>query len=211
MRTTPLVLALGSGLALLLGGGIVALNLLHPGEDRGFLTEACGDLRWSPYNLPITVLVDESAADWATDLEAAAGRWNAVAGRPVLLVSKAPFDAWGRFGRALRAEAGDSALVRTVLAVGGRDAAELAPGDGEDGHARMRWNRATCALGWGVIRFPDGPPLVGHARDRMALHELGHALGLTHDTIPASAMYAKPVDKPAELLDGPLLRNAARF
>lgn len=188
----PLALA---GVATL-AAAIVLFNLLLPSGDHSFIQTACGFVRVPPGELPLTLAIDDSIVDLEPDIAAAVRRWEELAGGDLFDVRHVVSGEAAVFARAVSGTGPDPKGV--VLA-----AAADVPGLGdvpEDPHARVRWNPASCAIGWGVIRFPAtlaNPDL----RRRAIEHELGHALGLAHDEIESSVMApnggrvgAKPTD-----------------
>jgi hypothetical protein len=61
--------------------------------------------------------------------------------------------------------------------------------DDEDAVARLRWLLGTCTIGYAIVRLRASPePLAPDAMREVALHELGHVLGLAHDGLTRSVM-----------------------
>jgi hypothetical protein len=190
--------------ALALGAALLTLNILRPGPDEGRLQAPCGigdahgELRWEPERLPLQVLVDESAGDWTGAILDAAKAWNVAAERDVLRVEPAAPTSWVDFADAL-AGTGPEPVGR-VLFYGGDNLALAGPKslavDDEDAVARLRWRLGTCTIGYATVRLRASPePLAPEAMREVALHELGHVLGLAHDGLTRSVM-ARAVESP---------------
>jgi hypothetical protein len=183
--------------ALALGAALLTLNILRPGPDNGRIEAACGvggaldDLRWEPERVPLQVLVDESAGEWTGAIIDAAKAWNLAAGRDLLRVEPATPTAWVDFADALAGIRPEPA--GRVLFFAGDNLTLSGPKslavDDEDAVARLRWRFGTCALGYAVVRLRASPePLAPEAMREVALHELGHVLGLAHDGLTRSVM-----------------------
>lgn len=183
--------------AAVLAAAIVVLNVVRPGADRGPLEASCGPLHWSPWDLPVAVYVDESAADWIPAVRRAASMWDAAAGRAVFDVRKGTPAVYGFFRRALAG--GRDEPSGTAIVVSG--ATELPLQDDGDGHAKVRFDPATCRIGWAAVRLPDGEELPETVRTAAAAHELGHVLGFTHDPDPRSVMH-ETARSGQKILDG---------
>lgn len=189
----------------MLAVAIVLFNVLLPSGDHGFMEAACGEIRVPPGAFPLVLAIDESAADWTPELTAAVRRWEELAGGDLFDVRPAVSGEAAMFARAI---AGTGPEPKGVVLVSAADV----PGLGEETnnpHARVRWDTKTCAIGWGVIRFPTvlADP---DARRRAAEHEAGHVAGLDHDEIGSSVMApnggkegAKPTDADARRFFSP--------
>ncbi len=180
------------GGALMLAGIILGLNVARPGADHGAIEKPCGELHWPSSRLPAVVLVDESAAEWAPALREASFAWSHVAGREVLRVEDAQPSAWTTFASALAGEGLEPAghvLVVAGDALGMLASPATTGADDGDAIARLRWREDTCAIGYGVVRIAlDGEPRSEAVMRAVALHELGHVLGLADDDLPRSVM-----------------------
>lgn len=182
--------------ALALAAGIVALNVLRPGPDNGRIEAKCGptasgELRWSASRLPVQVLVDPSAGEWTGALLDAAKTINGAARREVVRVEPATSTAWVAFADAL-AGVGAEPVGRVIVYVGEEPLLvghRLTAIEHPWGVTRLRWDPATCAIGYGVVWLRGPPSEVATAvAGEVALHEIGHVLGLAHDGLTRSVM-----------------------
>lgn len=169
------------GLAIM-GGGIVAivvltLVILARREDRGFMVRECtkGEgihalTRWAKEDLPLPVVLEETAVEWKGHMLAGIEFWNQAAGVPLF-----------RYQGVRTSLESTMAELRDPVVVVDRINAE------DHGATRVRWIGA-CRIRRAEVKVP-GLVTSEETRAIVMNHELGHALGLDHDDYDASVMY----------------------
>lgn len=190
-------LAVGIAVAALFAGVIVTMIIVRPAGDAGFVQGPCGDVHWARRGDPVTVLVDQSAAEWVPELKAGVAEWNAKAGCSAIALDSAASTDFAYFKAALERTGHEP--VGRVLVGSGPAFDELVKRADSNGHAYLRWKQEDCTIGYGVIQLPDYAPLGDTARKRVAAHEEGHVFGLDHDTGSRSVMFVEGIDQPYEI------------
>lgn len=165
--------------------GIAIAVLFTHRTDRGFLRRDCmskspmdrgqkfGALMWTPPNVPIPVRVTTTAKEWTVPVENAVRRWNLETGIQIFGVPRelSLFE--------------ESHVQDPVILV------DISNSDGEsyeDGETPAHLDfDSGCNLHRVALRMPHLAPKGD--REKIALHELGHAIGLDHDDLESSVMY----------------------
>lgn len=153
--------------------------------DSGFITKddgaptACGDVRWVKALVPVPVLLDHNSKEGIKETAAAITWWNAKAGFTL-------FEPAGTL--AFPSEQPKGTIVVEVVSDGSLE--------NEEGHVHgltsLNWieGRDHCSILRAHVKIPGDAivPWVS-VREKIARHELGHALGLDHDGWERSVMY----------------------
>lgn len=174
------------GLAILAGGlaamAILVAVILSQREDRGFLVRQCvktdptrASLRWHGSSVPIPIRITEDSASWSAPLEDAFWWWKRHAG--VVFRADRPL-------KPLE-EAHDPVIIVEVISNGSFEPEH-------PGKTKLFWDE-TCRIRRAHVTV-DGLVTDEKLRKVIMRHELGHALGLDHDTFEDSVMY--PGGKP---------------
>jgi hypothetical protein len=189
--------------------------------DSGFLVRDGVELKWSRGHLPIAVLLDESAADYLPEFEAAAAAFHAaVFDRsyfsigPFMHPSTAVLPA---LSNAFHDEKARASLRSTVLVVGDGplDMRHL-------GSTDLRYDERNGQILNAIVLLPPraqaiealglGDPVHGQQLAyQAALHELGHVLGLDHDDEASSIMWHQVRTDSTILLSGDVARLRAAY
>ena len=139
--------------------------------DRGFTTDNRGRPSvWPATELPRELYVADHALNWAPAYEAAATYWNDVVGRPCFV--------WRGFGDK-HSQFGPRRIWVELT-------------DKPHPYTRRFQHSADGRLLHVEVFIPIrtlGPDFPMRARELIAIHELGHALGLADDTLETSIMH----------------------
>lgn len=188
--------------AILAGVGL-SVVILARREDRGFIVKPCyeggpvGEIRWGATDWPIAVRVDPLAEAWMPAVKAAIAKWEEAAGRRLF---QDPL-----FLGDLEQPRDPIVLFTYTNSDGGEfQFADGAPDAPE--HAKLSWDRG-CRLRRAEVFLPGQEKKF--LWQKSTNHELGHALGLDHDTFEHSVMYPKILDwGNDQILDGDKQRLA---
>ena len=152
-------------LVVLLVASLTTIGIVtHKSEDRAWLKRNCGgqmvDLNWQPQAFPLRVhLGDTLDQEWREGMQGAMVEWNQAVGL---------------------------ALFREVSSSQAEDVAVTHANITSHGRATLRWG-AACRLRQVSVTVPG--LVSGSVVRKVAMHELGHVLGLDHDTYVWSVMY----------------------
>lgn len=156
---------------------IILPNLRHRADgDHGFdrlQSGACaGELRWSVNSLPVTLVIDPTMdAGWQAVVLSSALAMNQRLGVEAFRT------------RAGRVEDYETSRLREIWIE--------TTNTSTHGHTAIEVGQVSCRFKQGRIELP-GLVRGDEYRQAATRHELGHALGLAHDTVPEdSVMYAK--------------------
>lgn len=153
---------------------VVALTayILLSSQDRGFISAPCGELR-QPGLGPLRVVLEPEAAEWLPPIMVCAAKWNSAASRELF----APPDVFGAFGWP---PSDADVLIEWTNG-------DALPDDGI-GEARLDFG-SDCRIKLVTLQMPGLAPK--GLWEKIACHELGHALGLDHDDQETSYMFPR--------------------
>ena len=165
MSTTTFIILFVVAIVVIVAGSIV---IYFTRKDRGFIERGNALLRWPKINVPLMVVVDPSVYSWADTFEKACAFWNNATGMTLFLFNGELEDAESFAGR--------SPGVVPVLA----GSSEGNP------HTKLTSEADGTMMSAPIYVRPHE---AWSKRYKIAVHELGHALGLAHDDIPKSVMF----------------------
>jgi len=162
-----------------------------PQDAAWILTELGAELYQRSGHLPIPVVVWPSAEDWAPFYAMAVRDWNAQVGSKVFLF----------LGVAPEPVPPAPGLILVLIDDDKRDRADTL----------LQANTVTGEIFEVAIVMPAGR-ILNRVAYIMAMHELGHALGLAHDPeIPLSMMHPSIADLRMTLTDADIQRVRDRY
>jgi len=153
----------------------------------GLMVREGHELRWDKTRLPLALYVDDAATEWWSYLAACVAEVNACVGSKAIMYPEQPLAIIRDAFVGPQPIGVSGAIYVTVDPLVLNTAACCEP----------RFDQGTGSIRNALVVLPRKPPLWATA---MALHELGHAMGLDHDHEPGSVM--------APRLSG---RESARF
>ena len=184
------------------------LFLIQNKKDRGFIQESClnetKSLVWNLKSSPIKVYIDDEIFDWCIFIIKSIKTWNNVAENKIIdefLYTK------NNLERSFCKENGSPRDPVIFIKQLNAEDYTINP------HTKLFWDEA-CNIKCVEIFIPKLADR--DLWDKIALHEIGHALGLAHDDFEESIMYIggrslrDGMDKITEF-DIELLKNEYKF
>ena len=184
-------------------------------NDKGFMVRDGHPLKWDRTSFSLSIFLTHDAADYLPEFEAACEGWNSVMlsrrlfARPNTNLIEALFTAF--VTPAKRVFLKDFILVR-IDPDAGRAWSEY--GDRHIGSTDLQYDTRTGQLFNGIVTMQPRKRAIDRLGQQgvyqAVLHECGHLLGLDHDVISESVMFAS-VAKDATKVTGNdvvLIRNS---
>jgi hypothetical protein len=152
--------------------------------DEGFMRVEGGlELKWKAGELPMTCTHDKVPADWLELYKRARAEVNGKTGLDLV----APCIAWALPDKPMPKYVTGGLTLRAV---------QLDDKD-HGGTTVLRWHKGTGQVLSAEVKL--NTDAVKKVRYRIVIHELGHALGLTHDRLQDSIMFPAVNVRPGTL------------
>lgn len=152
--------------------------------DFGFIETQLSKkpVRWDRADIPFVIFVDKSAQSWVPEIYVAINYWNSMLAAPLF-----------SFGGIVEIDS-DYRGGNGVITVRNVANTEL-----KHPHTSLYFEQETGKIHAAPMFLPDDCPSV--YKFRVAVHELGHVMGLDHDQSPKSIMYPYITFGPFEVTD----------
>jgi hypothetical protein len=185
------------GLVILLTAAVMIIYAVATGEgDEGFMQGKNGLLKWERNQLPVTCMYHESATTELDHVASATLVLQGYVGEVVLSCQSwdiaDPFPEKPANGAILVRVGHPPTDQKTEVFVS-------SPFDPQHGGTTFVYEKPEGGI-YGVIIWvhPDVPE---DLKDRVWMHEFGHAFGLDHDRLQSSIMFPTAAGRPKELSD----------